>query len=419
MQEQLWRASLEELKQGYVYAEQQAYVCLICGESFEDGMIYEWEERLFEARRFIRVHIEHHHGSMLAHLLKLDKKATGLTDLQKELIEDFASGMSDSDIVRKNGSGSASTIRNHRFALKEKAKQAKLFLAIMEMIDKGAVHASPKIAGIPLGAAQEAIREEMRDHESLSVIRKYFPEGDQGRLTQIPRKEKRRLVVLAHLALRFERGRTYTEKEVNALLMTASEDEYVTLRRYLIEYGFLDREDDGSAYWLVDREKRNPNTDGSMTPVEGNEVRMGEAGSKEARKELVRQYQEKKREMGVYRIVHRESGRTWVGSSMNLDTVLNRDAFTLDLGSHVNRALQNDWKKYGKDAFDMDILEQLKLDDTVRRDYKDIVTPEGTKSYVVQDYKRRLAERERHWIQELGCEEPAGYNKKGKGEQGT
>ena len=413
MYERFWRASLEELKQGYVYAEQQAYVCLICGEAFEDGMIYEWEGRLYEARRFIRAHIEHQHGSMLTHLLSMDKKATGLTDLQKELIEDFAGGMSDSDIVRKNGSGSASTIRNHRFALKEKAKQAKLFLAIMEMIDKGATHVPLQSAAKPLAAAQEG---NLRDHETLSVIRKYYPEGIQGRLTQIPRKEKRRLIVLEQLALRFEQGRTYTEKEVNALLMAASEDEYVTLRRYLIEHGFLDREDDGSAYWLVVREKGSPNANGSMATEERNEIGMGEASSKEARKELVRQYQEKKREMGVYRIVHRASGRTWVGSSMNLDTVLNRDAFTLDLGSHANRALQGDWKKYGKDAFDMDILEHLKLDDTVRHDYKDIVTPEGTKSYVVQDYKRRLAERERHWIQELGCEEPAGYNKKSKGD---
>jgi hypothetical protein len=27
-------------------------------------------------------------------------------------------------------------------------------------------------------------------------------------------------------------------------------DDYVTVRRYLIEYGFLDRKDDGSQYWL-------------------------------------------------------------------------------------------------------------------------------------------------------------------------
>jgi hypothetical protein len=413
MNERFWRASLEELKQGYVYAEQQAYICLICGEAFEDGLIYAEGGSLYEARRFIHVHIESQHGSMLTHLLNLDKKATGLTDLQKELIEDFATGLSDSDIVRKNGSGSASTIRNHRFALKERAKQAKLFLAIMEMIDKGA---SPKPVSRPLDPAPEASRQAIRDNEYMSVIRQYFPEGGQGRLSQIPRKEKRRLAVLEHLSLRFVQGRTYTEKEVNALLMTASEDEYVTLRRYLIEYGFLEREDDGSAYWVVDRENGIPSASRRRSIAEGDETRMNEANSKEARKELVRQYQEKKREMGVYRIVHRASGRTWVGSSMNLDTVLNRDAFTLDLGSHVNRALQSDWKKYGKDAFDMEILEHLKLDDTVRHDYKDIVTPEGTKSYVVQDYKRRLAERERHWIQELGCEEPAGYNKKSKGD---
>ncbi|MMZ69439.1 hypothetical protein D1872_322810 [compost metagenome] len=48
---------------------------------------------------------------------------------------------------------------------------------------------------------------------------------------------------------RFDTHKKYTEKEVNGILRTADTD-YVTLRRYLIEYGFLDRKDDGSMYWV-------------------------------------------------------------------------------------------------------------------------------------------------------------------------
>lgn len=70
------------------------------------------------------------HGSMLDYLLGLDKKLTGLTDLQKELIRGFADDLSDSEMMSRTGVGSASTIRNHRFVLKEKAKQAKLFLPL-------------------------------------------------------------------------------------------------------------------------------------------------------------------------------------------------------------------------------------------------------------------------------------------------
>jgi len=407
--ERFWSASLEELKQGYIHDRQTAsYICLICGATFEDGQIYPEGGRLYEAWRYAGVHIERDHDSMLDYLLGLDKKSTGLTELQKELIADIADGLSDADIVKKNGSGSASTIRNHRFALKERAKQAKLFLAIMELIDKG-----PKLGGGSRAAASGAGPEAHagRDDEHAAIVRRYFPEGGSGPLLRIPAKEKRRIAVLKHLAERFEADTIYTEKEVNELLMPASEEEYVTLRRYLVEYRFLDRKDDGSAYWLIEGgSSRNRQAEGKVNDME-------ETRGKETRKQLVQQYQDKKREMGVYRIVHRATGKTWVGTSMNLDKVLNRDTFMLDLGSHANRALQADWKAYGMEAFEMDILEQLKLDDAVKHDYKDIHTPEGTKDYVVQDYKRRLAERERHWIRELGSEEPAGYNKKGKGDQ--
>lgn len=63
-----------------------------------------------------------------------------------------------------------------------------------------------------------------------------------------PRKQKEKLVVLLRVADLFVRGRTYTEQEVNAVLMPVFGD-HVTIRRYLIEYRFLDRRPDGSSYW--------------------------------------------------------------------------------------------------------------------------------------------------------------------------
>ena len=39
------------------------------------------------------------------------------------------------------------------------------------------------------------------------------------------------------------------EKEVNEILKTVYTD-YVMLRRYLIELGYMDRNKDGSTYWL-------------------------------------------------------------------------------------------------------------------------------------------------------------------------
>lgn len=41
----------------------------------------------------------------------------------------------------------------------------------------------------------------------------------------------------------------YSEREVNRILKRIYED-YANLRRALIEYGFIDRTNDGSSYWV-------------------------------------------------------------------------------------------------------------------------------------------------------------------------
>ena len=74
-----------------------------------------------------------------------------------------------------------------------------------------------------------------------------------GRLTQFPTKEKKWLVVLRWLATRFEAGKRYTEKEVNAILTPIHED-YATMRRNLVEYGFMRRERGGGNYWLAEED---------------------------------------------------------------------------------------------------------------------------------------------------------------------
>lgn len=55
-------------------------------------------------------------------------------------------------------------------------------------------------------------------------------------------------MILRQVAAQFESGRTYTEREVNEILK-AIWDDFATMRRYLVEYGYLDRAADGSSYW--------------------------------------------------------------------------------------------------------------------------------------------------------------------------
>ena len=67
-----------------------------------------------------------------------------------------------------------------------------------------------------------------------------------GRLHTIPTKNAKLLVVLDHLAQRFEPGQTYAEKDVNEVL-TRFHPDYAALRRYLVENQFLTRE--AGVYW--------------------------------------------------------------------------------------------------------------------------------------------------------------------------
>ncbi|WP_366923644.1 DUF2087 domain-containing protein [Metallumcola ferriviriculae] len=245
--ELFWNASLEELKSGYVRQDNH-FVCLLCGKDFEKGIIYSDQGVLYEAERYVRVHIQREHQSVFDYLIKLNKKFTGMTEHQNNLLQLFYQGKSDAEVQKEMGIGSASTIRNHRFALKEKERQSKVFLVLMELLKEQDKHA-PTFINPRKTARMLDDRYNVTQEESEKILKKYFPEGTAGRLEIFPAKEKHKLVLLGEIVKRFERGRSYDEKEVNRILKTAFDD-HVTLRRYLVEYGFLDRKPDGSQYWL-------------------------------------------------------------------------------------------------------------------------------------------------------------------------
>jgi len=70
----------------------------------------------------------------------------------------------------------------------------------------------------------------------------------QGRLIGIPAQLKKREIVLEKIAEEFEPDRTYTEREVNQILVDFHDD-VATLRRGLIEHRLMQR--DGGVYWRV------------------------------------------------------------------------------------------------------------------------------------------------------------------------
>jgi hypothetical protein len=81
------------------------------------------------------------------------------------------------------------------------------------------------------------------DAQTGSVLRTFLR---GGRLTQIPTQHSKRLIVLDHICRVFDIGVRYPEREVNAMLRAFHPD-HAALRRYLVEEGFLAREN--NVYW--------------------------------------------------------------------------------------------------------------------------------------------------------------------------
>jgi hypothetical protein len=75
------------------------------------------------------------------------------------------------------------------------------------------------------------------------------------RLTAYPTKLKTKEMALVYLAGKFERGITYSEKEINEILKAwHTFNDWAVLRRDLFELGFFDRKPDGTLYKLAKQE---------------------------------------------------------------------------------------------------------------------------------------------------------------------
>ncbi|MEW6474624.1 MAG: DUF2087 domain-containing protein [Actinomycetota bacterium] len=96
-----------------------------------------------------------------------------------------------------------------------------------------------------LGRSEEpaAVPHSGRGPDADRILRIFVRDG---RLVQIPAVHSKRLVVLDWLAGLFEPGQAYAEKEVNEILGRVHAD-YASLRRYLVDEGFLHRRD--GFYW--------------------------------------------------------------------------------------------------------------------------------------------------------------------------
>jgi len=242
--------TLDEIKKGFRFdKETDSHKCNYCDKIFREGRIYPAGDNLCVAEHAIEDHIITDHGGNFGMLLNSDSKYNALTDNQKELFSFFYAHVPDKEIAKKLGV-SASTVRRQKFAFREKAKQAKLFLSVFELAFADAPKNDESIIPIHNNAKYYDDRYVITEKEKKHILQTSFESLDPLKLKIFSSKEKKKVVILAKIAEQFESGKNYAEKEVNQILRTVYED-YALIRRYLIMYGFMDRENDGSRYWLT------------------------------------------------------------------------------------------------------------------------------------------------------------------------
>jgi hypothetical protein len=112
------------------------------------------------------------------------------------------------------------------------------------------------------------------------------------------------------------------------------------------------------------------------------------------KKELIRGYKQTIQPMGIFQILNMANGKIFIDSSKNLNGSLNAARFQLQLGSHRNRLLQDEFAHFGERQFVFEILDRL----------------EPKKDDPIYDYTGDLATLKEMWIDKLKPFGEKGYN---------
>ncbi|MBU5473726.1 DUF2087 domain-containing protein [Roseburia sp. MSJ-14] len=95
-------------------------------------------------------------------------------------------------------------------------------------------------------SADSKLQEEREEAYRQKVIEAFF---EYGKLKSIPAQRKKERIVLEEIAKSFEKGKKYTEREVNIIIADFNDD-FCTIRRDMISEQILER--DKATYWLAE-----------------------------------------------------------------------------------------------------------------------------------------------------------------------
>lgn len=93
---------------------------------------------------------------------------------------------------------------------------------------------------------------------------------------------------------------------------------------------------------------------------------------KQAKKDLIRAYLSRPVVGGIYAFRNSKTGELLVLSTPNLGGTKNQFDFSRQTGSCVHMRLQDAWREYGADAFELVVLEELeKKEDQTGREFRE------------------------------------------------
>lgn len=244
----IWNSTVEEIVLGYK-EQKDAFYCIFCNMKYQKGHIYTINNKLYDAFGAVNKHHTSEHESTADYLLCQKSNLIGISDMQQQILKLMLEGKDDKTISKIAGIA-ASTVRNHRFKLREKEKQAKIFLALMQSLENKTKRSirqadTGTIEEIHPSANMIDDRYNITDQDRSKTISSYI--NEYGSLSQFPAKEKKKIIILREIMKNFKQHYTYNEGEVNEILQRIYGD-YPTIRRALIEYGFMERSADCSEY---------------------------------------------------------------------------------------------------------------------------------------------------------------------------
>jgi len=113
------------------------------------------------------------------------------------------------------------------------------------------------------------------------------------------------------------------------------------------------------------------------------------------KKQLTKDYKQQKQPAGVYAVHNKVDNKMYIGTSKNLPAVVRRFEFTLQMESFPYQNLIDDYKKLGREKFEIKILDELELKNETEKEID-----------IELNYLEEL------WIEKLKSEGVSFYNKK-------